>query len=73
MSADELISAVETFASDARTGGSLLEYPIPFEAKLSSDIRFFFAGDFKLRPPAPGFASAPLRIPLTGADVLSPI
>ena len=65
MSADEFMSPVETFASDARTRGSLLEYPIPFDAKLRSDIRFFFAGDFKLRPPAPGFAA-------TGADALSP-
>ena len=48
MSVDELTSAVETFASEARTPGRiLLEYPIPFDAKLRSDMRFFLAGDFK--------------------------
>jgi len=52
MSADELISAVETFASEVRTPGRTLEYPMPLDAKLRSDIRFFFAGDFKLRPPS---------------------
>lgn len=45
ISADELMSA-ETFASDVRVlGRSLLEWFIPFDAKLSNDIRFFFAGD----------------------------
>ena len=73
MSTEELISLGEAVASDARKAGRiLLEYPIPFDARLSNDMRFFFAGDFKLRPPTPGFASA-LRIPLTGADALSPI
>ena len=52
MSADELISVVETFASEVRTPGRTLEYPMPLDAKLRSDIRFFFAGDFKLRPPS---------------------
>lgn len=73
MSADELISAVETFASEARTPGRTLEYPIPLDAKLRSDIRFFFAGDFKLRPPsATESPSAILRVPVRGAEALSP-
>jgi hypothetical protein len=50
MSAEELISPCGTVASDTRTPGrTLLEYPIPFDARLSNDIRFFFVGDFKLR------------------------
>ena len=44
------MSPAETFASDVRVlGRTLLEWPIPFDARLSNDIRFFFAGDFKLR------------------------
>lgn len=40
--------SAETFASDVRVlGRSLLEWFIPFDAKLSSDIRFFFAGDLR--------------------------
>lgn len=38
--------SAETFASD-ELGRSLLEWFIPFDAKLSSDIRFFFAGDLR--------------------------
>jgi len=74
MSADELISPFETFASEARTAGRTLEYPIPLDAKLRSDIRFFFAGDFKLRPPSAESASAILRVPVkcAGAEALSP-
>jgi hypothetical protein len=72
MSAEELISPCGIVASDARTPGrTLLEYPIPFDARLSNDIRFFFAGDFKLRT-----GSAPPMgtrcVPATGADALSP-
>jgi hypothetical protein len=65
MSAEELISVVETFASEVRTLGRTREYPIPLDAKLRSDIRFFFAGDFKLRAPS---AESAVR----GAEVLSP-
>ena len=70
MSTEELISPCGTVASDARTAGrTLLEYPIPFDAKLSNDMRFFLAGDFKTRT-----GSAPpmgaLRVPVTGADAL---
>src|SRR5712671_4006922 len=77
MSADELISPAVTLASDARMPGRiLLEYPIPFDARFSSDMRFFFAGDFKFRTASAESASAMCacahRIPATGADALSP-
>ena len=73
MSADELISPFETFASEARTPGrTTLEYPIPLDAKLRSYIRFFFAGDFKLRVPRAESASPILRVPVRGAEALSP-
>jgi hypothetical protein len=68
MSEDELISPVETFASEVRTAGRTLEYPIPLDAKLRSDMRFFFAGDFKLRVPS----TESVRGPVKGAEVLSP-
>src|SRR6267142_2633985 len=72
MSAEELISPCGTVASDTRTPGrTLLEYPIPFDARLSNDIRFFFAGDFKLRTGS----TPPMGtrcVPVTGADALSP-
>ena len=67
MSTDELMSTVETFASESRTPERTLEYPIPLDAKLRSDIRFFLAGDFKLRAP-PRAESAAVR----GAEALSP-
>lgn len=71
MSADELTSTVETFASEARTAGrTLLEYPIPLDAKLRSDIRFFFAGDFRWRAPSAESADA-ILIPVIGAEALS--
>jgi hypothetical protein len=76
MSTEELISLGEAVASDARKAGRiLLEYPIPFDARLSNDMRFFFAGDFKLRAASAGSAPPPMgtrRIPAMGADALSP-
>ena len=65
VSAEELISA-ETFASDGRVlGRSLFEWFIPFDAKLSSDIRFFFAGDLRAASDGSTPTIGTLRVPET--------